>query len=164
MNYDEIINNIPKGLNDIEKARFIYIKLGKFFSYDEEYITGDMFVKQYLFDKGIKDIQGNKVVCTSLARIYNDLLNRVGVKSSVVIGEGNFLGHAWNELEIGGEKYTCSLIEDLMNIKKGFKTQYFARIDKDRIKDMKGAKEKSDKELKVIDDKIGYTYNRNIYE
>ena len=51
-----------------------------------------------------------------------------------------------------------------MNIKKGFKTQYFARIDKDRIKDMKGAKEKSDKELKVIDDKIVYTYNRNIYE
>lgn len=36
---NKILSEIPKNLTPIEKARYIYIQLGKYFSYDEKYIT-----------------------------------------------------------------------------------------------------------------------------
>ena len=39
IDYDKIIEDMPKELNQIEMARYIYIQLGKYFSYDERYIT-----------------------------------------------------------------------------------------------------------------------------
>ena len=41
IDYDKIIEDMPKNLTQIEKARYIYIQLGKYFSYDEKYITSE---------------------------------------------------------------------------------------------------------------------------
>ena len=38
MDYDKFLEKMPDNLTQIEKARWIYIQLGRFFSYDERYI------------------------------------------------------------------------------------------------------------------------------
>ena len=160
-NENKIIENMPKGLTQIEKARYIYIQLGKIFSYDERYITSESEEeKKQIFNKKIEDVIDNKVVCTSLSKIYENMLNRVGIKSKTVFLQGERLGHAITELEIDEKEYFTDLTHDLMNIKTGLKTNEF----------MIGKPENNQKyeiiteeELKKIDDKLEYTYKRNVY-
>lgn len=164
IDYDRIIEDMPKNLTQIEKARYIYIQLGKYFSYDERYITSESDnEKREIFDRDIEDIENDKVVCTSLSRIYENLLNRAGITSKTVLIPGERLGHAFTELEIDGKKYFTGLIRDLMNIKTGFKTNEFMIDNPDRFGDDSEYVVLSEEELKSIDDKIGYTYNRYVY-
>ena len=63
IDYDKIIEDMPKELNQIEMARYIYIQLGKYFSYDEKYITSESDEKKReIFDRDIEDIENDKVV------------------------------------------------------------------------------------------------------
>ena len=50
-----------------------------------------------------------------------------------------------------------------MNIKTGFKTNEFMIDNPDRFGEDSEFTALSDEELKKIDDKIGYTYNRYVY-
>ena len=164
IDYDKIIEDIQKELNQIEMARYIYIQLGKYFSYDEKYITSESDEKKReIFDRDIEDIENDKVVCTSLSRIYERLLKRVGINAKTVLIPGERLGHAFTEIEIDGKKYFTGLIRDLMNIKTGFKTNEFMIDNPDRFGEASEFTALSDEELKKIDDKIGYTYNRYVY-
>lgn len=157
MNYDELIKNMPQNLNKIEQARFLYIQLGKYFSYDEKFITSDdTGEKQNIANRNIEDIQDNNVVCTSMARIYTTLLNRIGINAKIVFIPTERFGHSYTKIKIDGQIYSTDLIHDLMNIKVGNKTKEFMS------KDTKGENTKysilSEDELKCIDDKLGYTY------
>ena len=164
IDYDKIIEDIPKELNQIEMARYIYIQLGKYFSYDEKYITSESDEEKIeIFDRDIEDIENDKVVCTSLSRIYERLLKRVGINAKTVLIPCERLGHAFNEIEIDVKKYFTGLIRDLMNIKTGFKTNEFMIDNPDRFGEDSEFTALSDEELKKIDDKIGYTYNRYVY-
>lgn len=164
IDYDKIIEKMPDGLTQIEKARYIYIQLGKYFSYDERYITSESDdERKEIFDKNIGDIENDKVVCTSLSRIYENLLKRVGIKAKTVLIPGEKLGHAFTEIEIDGKKYFTGLIRDLMNIKTGLKTKEFMIDNPDRFGEDSEFTALSEDELKRIDDKIEYTYNRNVY-
>lgn len=164
IDYDKIIEDMPKELNQIEMVRYIYIQLGKYFSYDEKYITSESDEKKReIFDRDIEDIENDKVVCTSLSRIYERLLKRVGINAKTVLIPGERLGHAFTEIEIDGRKYFTGLVRDLMRIKTGFKTNEFMIDNPDRFGEDSGFTALSDEELKKIDDKIGYTYNRYVY-
>lgn len=161
IDYDKIIEDMPKELNQIEMVRYIYIQLGKYFSYDEKYITSESDEKKReIFDR---DIENDKVVCTSLSRIYERLLKRVGINAKTVLIPGERLGHAFTEIEIDGRKYFTGLVRDLMRIKTGFKTNEFMIDNPDRFGEDSEFTALSDEELKKIDDKIGYTYNRYVY-
>lgn len=158
---NKILIDMPNGLTQIEKARYIYIHLGKYFSYDEKYITTESEEeKKQIFDRNIEDIKDDKVVCTSLSRIYEDMLNRVGIKSKTVLIPGERLGHAITELEIDEKKYFTDLTHDLMNIKTGLKTKEFMA---GKMEDNHEYTTLSESELQSIDNKIGYTYKRNVY-
>ena len=134
MDYNKFLENIPQNLTQIEMARYIYIELGRYFFYDERYIISDSDEeKRKIFDRDIDDIVNNKAVCTSLSRIYENLLDRVGIKSKTRLVKGERLGHGYTEIEIDGKKYRTDLIHDLMYIKTGFKTRHFMPIDKSRL-------------------------------
>ena len=164
IDYDKIIEDMPKELNQIEMARYIYIQLGKYFSYDEKYkISENDEEKREIFDRDIEDIENDKVVCTSLSRIYERLLKRVGINAKTVLIPGERLGHAVTEIEIDGRKYLTGLVRDLMRIKTGFKTNEFMIDNPDRFGEDSEFTALSDEELKKIDDKIGYTYDRYVY-
>lgn len=85
MDFDIFIKNMPENLNDIEKARYIYIQLGKYFSYDERYLTsGTQEKRDELFNKNFKTIIGDKVVCSTISDLYTYLLNRVGIDAKTI--------------------------------------------------------------------------------
>ncbi len=157
---EKILKDMPEDLTQFEKARYIYIQLGKHFSYDEQYIISNSEKeKREIFDRDIEDILNDKVVCTSLSRIYENLLNRVGINAKTRLVKGERLGHAYTEIELDGVKYRADLIHDLTYIKTGFKTKHFMQIDEKNPSYSHIQEEK----LKGIDDKIGYTYRRNVY-
>ena len=45
----EIIENMPQNLTDMQKARYIYLEVCKFFVYNPSYIVGDEQTKKQLF-------------------------------------------------------------------------------------------------------------------
>lgn len=65
MDYDKFLKNMPQNLTPIEMALYIYIELGKYFSYDAKYIISDNSEeKREIFDRDIDDIVNDKVICT----------------------------------------------------------------------------------------------------
>jgi len=156
MKPEEILEKMPKDLDDFEKARYIYIELGKYYSYDEKYLIADSIEeKQIIFDKSIEDIKDNKAICSSISKIFVKLLNEANIKAEIVYEEGKFCGHMFTKLIINGREYRADLIHDLLDIKKGFKTKYFMK----NLEYDKSFNEIEDKRLIDIDKKIGYSKN-----
>lgn len=150
-------------IDEMKASNYYILDLheGKYFSYDEKYITTESEEeKKQIFNRDIKDVKDNKVVCTSLSKIYENMLNRVGINAKTVLIPGKRLGHAITELEIDGKKYFTDLTHDLMNIKTGLKTNEFMTGN---MKDNHEYTILLENELQKIDNKIGYTYKRNVY-
>lgn len=160
----EILNDPKlKELNQIEQARYVYIKLGEYFVYDTRFYTGAKTMKQQIYTRKHEDINDtidNRVVCTSASSIYATILNKLNIKAEVKIVDAhenddpNRLRHGYTVFEIAGKQYAADLIEDMNLIKVGLKTQKF-------MKNKKGYNyfEKTDKEIQQIDEKIGYIKN-----
>lgn len=89
------------------------------------------------------------------------------LKNNLRNGEKRKQLHTITEINIEGKKYYCCPVKDLMRIKVGLKTEHFMSIDKEILNEepeyFSSFAELSQEELKLIDDKIGYTYNRNVY-
>ena len=110
-----ITSQMPEDVSDLEKAIYIYIKMGKILTYDDEYYA--------LNQKGIaaekhKDISyvseitpsNNKVVCFEFNLIYSKFLDKLGIKFASdyknMVGEAYGAGHA--SLEFRSGKYLVS--------------------------------------------------------
>lgn len=160
MDFEKFLEKMPDGLSDIEKARYIYINLGKYFSYDTKYVISEtMEEKQKVFDKEIEDIENDKIICSTLSKLYVDLLGKVGIEAEEEKIEYKFCGHMFTSVKLNNKNHYTDLICDLMKIKKGFKTENFMIDPKDKDTNGKEFSSISEEELKKIDDKIGYTHN-----
>lgn len=110
-----ITSQMPEDASDLEKAIYIYIKMCKILTYDDEYYA--------LNQKGIaaekhKDINyvseitpsNNKVVCFEFNLIYSKFLDKLGIKFASdyknMVGEAYGAGHA--SLEFRSGKYLVS--------------------------------------------------------
>lgn len=180
IDYNKLIKSIPEGLNQIEIARFLYIELGRYFIYDPEFVSEqDIEKRREIASRDIDEIINNKVVCISLSNIYTELLIRCGIDAETVDIPANpedpkDIGHAYTKIKIDGKEGTLSLINDLTNIKVGLQTEHFLpelSEEKKRKAVEEGLQEKLetlltiDKDtLREIDNKIGYTYKRKIFE
>ena len=156
-----MLDDMPEGLSDIEKLRWIYIKVCKRFSYDLEYWS-KLDKSKSIFYKSIDDIKDNKVVCSTISEIFTRLSKKAGLDvKTLVVDEYGYdygfqHGHALNEVNINGQKVYCSLIYDLEKVKFGAMTRGFMIDD---IEEEMGETAISDEDLQAIDDKIGYTVN-----
>ena len=180
IDYDKLIKSIPKGLNQIETARFLYIELGKYFIYDPEIVYAqDIEKRKEIAFRGINEIKDNRVVCFSISKIYTELLRRCGINAEVIYippdpNIPNDIGHAFTQVNINGKKGSVELIRDLTNIKVGFKTDYFLpKVTEDQMKvaEERGLLDKletmltlDENQLKEVDKRIGYTYNRYVFK
>lgn len=158
-NFIDMLDDMPQGLSDIEKLRWIYIKVCLKFSYDLEYWS-KLDKSKSIFYKSIDDIKDNKVVCSTISEIFTRLSKKAGLDvKTLVVDEYGYdygfqHGHALNEVNIKGKKAYCSLIYDLEKVKFGARTLGFMINDKEE----EFAEQLiSDEDLQVIDDKIGYT-------
>ncbi len=129
-----VINHIPDNLSTLEKIRWIYINLGKLFSYDFRVAndTNLLYNKNTDIDKPVNRYQ----TCIQITDILNDILNNIdGVKSKKIARKlDNLRGryehdHVANEVTFtqDGEemKIMLDLTLDLYFIQSGCKTKHF---------------------------------------
>lgn len=122
-----IIYNVPEDLTEIEKVRWMYIKLGQLFSYDYR-VAGDVEIgkKEIDFESGYIS---NYQTCRQICDIVNKVFSLIGIRSKTVIRKQDYLyelKHVANEVELeSGEKYILDLTLDLHLIQSGCQTRNF---------------------------------------
>ena len=147
-----LIHNIPDDLSEIEKVRWIYIKLGLLFNYDYR-IAGDISIRNKIVDYDSGYIS-NYQTCTKISEILNKVYSEVGIESKTVTRENEVViydyKHTANEVTLStGEKYLLDLTIDLYLIQSGCQTHEFAKYDKDDYDVI------SDSKLQAIDERLG---------
>lgn len=93
---DLILSDISPEFNDLEKAIYVYIKMCKVLTYDEEFYAvnqkGPLSEKHKTIDNVSNiSLTNNKVVCYEFDAIYSYFLNKLGInyKHFVGIVDGN---------------------------------------------------------------------------
>lgn len=147
---DDFITQMPKDLpNNIAKARFLYLALGKRSFYDREY--------EYLMFGEEEDMSiyshktysnPNIIICTTLNKQYLELLRKAGINAKIIQdGKHSYLAFR-DEDDIG---HITDLTQDLKNIQFKCSTSYFG-IGSIPIRELR----KLDTQLGYIDEK-GYS-------
>ncbi len=95
-----IVDTLPSGLDDYEKALYFHDYLCLNFCYDTTYVNRDIFT--FLRDK--------TGVCSSYTLLYDELLSRVEIESSAVSSIS--LEHVWNEIKLDGKWYHVDVTWD----------------------------------------------------
>ena len=110
-----ILTGIPENATDLEKAIYIYIKMCKVLTYDEEYYAVNqkgIATQKHKSTDYVSTItlENNKVVCFEFNLIYSKLLNQLGIHFSSdykgMVGEAYGAGHA--NLEFRSDKFLVS--------------------------------------------------------
>ena len=151
---DKLIAQIPNGLSDIEKARYVYLNLGKLLCYDEKYWYGNSEIKSRIFRKymsttpkfsQIQPDKKKKAICVSISKLYSSVLKKIGIKS----GQQQELDHTCSYLFIDNKLYYADLNNDLKFIQLDLPTKHFF---------INGNNVLSKDDLQKIDQKLGYFY------
>ena len=108
----KIVSEIPENATVLEKAIYIYIKMCKLLTYDDEYYAVNQkgIATQKHKSTGyvsLITLENNKVVCFEFNLIYSKLLNKLGIHFSSdyknMVGEAYGEGHA--NLEFRADKF-----------------------------------------------------------
>ena len=155
---ERIIANMPSNLTDIEKARYIYISLGRLFCFDEQYLFGKARTEAHIYKRAVssspsfsdlQDGRKRKAVCINMSRMYCAVLREVGIKARS--SRDDFEDkHEDSFFEIDGKTFKADLTNDIKFIQLNLPTRYFANT---------GSNSLSSKELQDIDNHIGYSYS-----
>lgn len=164
----KIKNEMPNNLDEISKARYVYIKLGRIVYFDPDYIYGNSRAKNKIY----KEITYNKhklneifeskiIICKSLAYIYEHILNILDIQICTTAPTDD--KHVYNIITTKDKKrYSADIQLDLENIQSRSKTKFFATIhdhhftliDETTLREI-------DRSIGYIDDSIDYT-NKDI--
>lgn len=114
----------------LEIARFLYIRTGELFGYDQAYNTYGYrkSIKMYKKILDTHKIKSFKIICASWAHLYKELLDSFDI-SAKYVDCGEFC-HAYVKFWIGRRKYIADLTDfyaDITKIKFGFQTSCFYR-------------------------------------
>lgn len=132
---DKLVSKMPSNLSDLEKARYIYMKLGLLFTFDEKYMLGtNATQKKLLFkaEKGMYDFKkmekSNKIkaICISMIDTYVSALKKVGINAKSY-QESEYDPHRTAVLTIDGVEFQADLKCDLVNIQSRKDTKFFGR-------------------------------------
>lgn len=157
----DILKNVPKGLNQIEIARWLYLELGKVLSYDMNafYLKDESLGSKYNKEIDLSKELDTTLVCKPINMIYIKLLKILGINAELIQLDEKFeFNHVGTSITFdNGMKIFTDLTLDLHRIQNGMRTLDFAYTSPNGDYDIL-----SRKELNQIDDKLGYTY-RGIY-
>lgn len=127
----KILDGMPEDATDLEKAIYIYIKMCKLLTYDEEYYAVNQKGVATEKHKNISyvssiTLENNKVVCFEFNLIYSKLLNKLGIHFCSdykgMCGEAYGLGHAnlqfrADKFLVNADSVTTILQGDIMQAK-----------------------------------------------
>lgn len=166
---DKIIDNMPVNLNNIEKARYIYISLGRILSSDINSLEGKNETISFDRISTINNIWGalsKKLVSdVVIGKIFLYLCTRIGIKSELV--SSNINGNVANKIYIDDSYIIVDLFNDLYNIQGNFITNYFDKYNDNKDIDKKIGYIKDDYMDRYIDDvmkNIDYGSNSVMYD
>lgn len=138
---EKMIDEMPSDYSEMQKARHIYIQLGKLLAYDERYTVGNSGQQRKLFRLAkerviafneIKENKKCKGICLDLNRLYANVLNSIGIQAYMNIGYGP-MPHDNVTARIDG-KFTCfDLQRDLIHIQLNCMTDFFAFYDESEM-------------------------------
>ena len=146
-------------LSEVEKARYLYIELGKLLRYKMDYLT--IYERKqediYFMPIDFEDIKTNSWICVQMSDMYVELLRRVGIQASTnrdIKSQSDYsMPHKYTVINFSdGRNIVADLIYDLPFIQLGMKTNHFGTNSENGQKDLI-----LEDEVKNIDDKIGYT-------
>ena len=147
---DDFIKSIPEDLETvIEKARYLYLELGKRSFYDPEYkyfMFGEEAEYTCYSDKTYSN--PNIIICTTLAKQFVELLTKAGIKAELIYDTAHYLVGFYDE---DGKQHLADITNDLKNIQFGCRTSYF------------GKQTISEEALKELDIKVGYITQKRSY-
>lgn len=158
MLYDEIKKSVPSGLNELEVARYLYLKCGESFCFDTKINNLGLSTLYQLLNREIDpnsfdDIQVN---CNIISKFYSSLLNDFGIDNKHIK-----YWHSFVNFFINGERWVADLTfgryTDLSRIHYGddtclFGPCYYRDIDSNMVTMGKSFNDI----LSDIDIKLGY--------
>ena len=161
MKFIEILKEMPEGLTDLEKSRWLYIKLGKLFTYDMNafYLREEKLGDKYNQKVDIRNLESTHLICKPINEIYIDLLKELSIKAELIEVSHNYeFNHVGTRVEFNdGLIIFTDLTLDLYRIQTGMRTLNFAYTSPGSDYDIL-----SKRELREIDNKLGYTF-RGVY-
>ena len=158
---ENILRRMPANLTQIEQARYIYLQLGKLFTFDEKYWLGNSKTRRTIYRAAKKvhspkDLKSNKVICVSISNTYISLLEKMGIEAEAVHAEDDL--HVYTIFKVDGVEYEADLQRDMKFIQANRKTRSFGREP-----DYSTRKLISDEQMQEMDEKFGYTYEGDEY-
>lgn len=136
---NNIIDNLPFNLSDLEKVRYIYIYLGKTLSSDinsmEEKNENISFNRISTINNIWGALSKKKVVNAIIGKIFMYLCTRIGIKSELV--SSSIKGNVANKIYIDDSYIIVDLFNDLHNIQGNFTTSYFDKYNDNKEMDKK---------------------------
>ncbi len=121
---NNIINNLPPNLSEIEKAYYIYIELGKILSENPKFVFTDTNGRKKHYYDNIDDNYFG--ICKSISDLYVQVLKQIGISAESVKQYPNFeFSHVDTIIKINGKNYICNLISDLSRIKTSRRVKRF---------------------------------------
>ena len=176
-----IMENMPSGLSESEKAYYIYRKLNKELSYSTSFLNENIqysSLKSDIYNKkiNIESFNNEEIVCSNWAQMYGELLAAEGIKYKIVGGQkvGN---HKYIFFEADGKYYYADAFltreefnSDVYNSQTNNKTNCFFQISKEQydnnvrmselLKDINEIKNNPNSsraiEVQNMDRKLGY--------
>ena len=160
---EKILDRMPKDFSKLEQARYVYIQLGKLFTFDEKYWLGNSKERKKIYTASMnhpidfkKVTKGKKAICVSISRTYKKLLEQIGI-SSEIIKEDYDDPHVFCAIFINGNMYKADLQRDLKYIQAQRETRHFGRNLEEITRSI------SEQTMKKMDEKIGYKYTGETY-
>ncbi len=163
---NKILENMPKNLTDLEKVRYIYLKMGDIFSYNRDFLyiddyryVNDMYNEVITKEKIEKGNYKNKIasLCKQMSEISCETINKLNpskIKARIVGYNPDKETHVEVIVTISDKSYNLNINLDLYKIQKGMRTVGFATTNK-AIDETECVVLSSD-EIKKMDEKLNY--------
>lgn len=130
-----LMKDMPDLQRDIEKAKYLYIKLGQELNFDPNYLYGNQKERKAILQRArechFQDMIDTKtIICIESASLYARLLNEIGIRAFVSQRQGRD-PHIFTHIVLEDERKVikADLQQDLMKIKMGMETREFGSFD-----------------------------------
>ena len=159
---NKILNTMPSNLNDLEKARFLYLESCKIFTFSTKFQNTDdtSFFKMYSQKIDATNLKTTEVNCRWWSQIYSQLLDKVNIENKIIDN-----GHQHIKIYVNGEEWiadaTYGSYTDLSRVKNNDQTIGFGyNMYQGSEKGLISLNEQYIKLLNEIDKKLGYNNNK----
>ena len=158
---NELIKSIPINLNDLEKCKYLYVKLGSFMGYDINSIEEKNETINLSAIHTVNNIWGaianGKGTNKSITELFFYLCRQAGIDCKIAIV--NDYGYRKCIITMENTELMVDLTQDIPYIQSGFKTRFFGAYNDDETLDRKIGYLKdsySENKLEIALKKINY--------